>query len=197
MLAAVGRATVQLAAGGAPPEAPRIHWQRPSTQVPWPLQSDGWQRGSCTHTTVDTWRGQRHMLSWLQKKQECEERLKCWPPQQTLKPPTAAPEGCLSLPLFIVSSPAFYRFFPPPTIPSTPGPLHMLFYAQKALPCPPSPSSSRSQLMLHYPQVFPDQSPPSIGLRGAGTLHILPVSSEKQGSWLLLLSAESPEPGTE
>jgi hypothetical protein len=42
------------------------HSQRPSTQVPWPLQSGGWQRGSCTHTTVDTWRGQRHMLSWLQ-----------------------------------------------------------------------------------------------------------------------------------
>jgi hypothetical protein len=23
-----------------------------------------WQRGSCTHTTVDAWRGQRHMLFW-------------------------------------------------------------------------------------------------------------------------------------
>lgn len=42
-----------------------VHSQWPSTQVPWPLQSGGWQRGSCTHTTVDTWRGQRHMLSWL------------------------------------------------------------------------------------------------------------------------------------
>lgn len=50
----------------APRQKCPVHWQRPSTQVPWPLQSGGWQRGSCTHTTVDTLRGQRHMLSWLQ-----------------------------------------------------------------------------------------------------------------------------------
>lgn len=53
-----------------------VHSQWPSTQVPCPLQSGGWQRGSCTHTTVDTRRGQRHMLSWLWGI-HCEERP--WP----------------------------------------------------------------------------------------------------------------------
>lgn len=50
----------------APRQKYPVHWQCPSTQVPWPLQSGGWQWGLCTHTTVDTLRGQRHMLSWLQ-----------------------------------------------------------------------------------------------------------------------------------
>lgn len=63
----------------APRQKCPVHWQCPSTQVPWPLQSGGWQRGLCTHTTVDTLRGQRHMLSWLQGHTVFEERPQCWP----------------------------------------------------------------------------------------------------------------------
>lgn len=71
-----------------------VHSQWPSTQVPWPLQLGGWQRGSCTHTTVETRRGQRHMLSWLWGI-GCEKRPRpwCW----SLLQPIKAVSVCLPL----------------------------------------------------------------------------------------------------
>lgn len=166
VLATVGGATVQLVAGSTPPEAPcalaaPLH-TGPVAAAVWRLAAGrvhtrygGHAAGTAPHVVLAA------------GGQECEERLRCWPP---LRPPAAEPEGCLASSLL------------QPFI----GASHPRAFAHTVLdPVTSTPSSS--QLMILYPQVFPDHHLPLPLAPGrAGTLCIpLPVSSRKLGSQLL------------
>ena len=100
--------------------------------------------------------------------QECEERLRCWP---RLRSPTAEPEGFLASSLL------------QPFI----GVSHPRAFVHAVLgPVTSAPSSS--QLMLLYPQVFPDHHPPLPLTLGSAVTLCMPlcVSSGKLASRLLL-----------
>lgn len=120
----------------APRQKCPVHTQRPSTQVPWPLQSGGWQRGSCTHTTVDTCRGQRHMLSWLREGAGGEERPRAGQQVPQVPQPTRAPPHTLQSHLLAV---------------------HRLLLN----PCQPS----QPRALVHAVPSAPPQSPPIFNLR--------------------------------
>lgn len=142
----------------APRQKCPVHWQCPSTQVPWPLQSGGWQRGSCTHTTVDTLRGQRHMLSWLQGNIVFEERLQCWPS-------SANPSSSL---LSLLSYRQTFIGSSQPNSPSYPRAFaHAVLAAQKALPphCLATSSSDLSLGFIILREVFPVPPTPFHRLR--------------------------------
>lgn len=158
----------------APRQKCPVHWQYPTMQVPWPLQSGSWQQGSCMHTTVDTWRGQRHMLSWLRGDTACEERHSASHSQLTLMPPAAA-KGCLSpFYSFFYRLSGFHRFFPPPHNAFNPRAFaHAVLSAQKTLSpllCHLLILQISAYASLGSERSFLTNQAPFIGLGSGGTL---------------------------
>lgn len=143
----------------APRQKCPVHTQRPSTQVPWPLQSGGWQRGSRTHTTVDTCRGQRHMLSWLQEGAGGEERPRAG--QQV--PQVPSPRGH-PLTHSSVTSWLFTGFSSTPANLPSPGP----WCTRCPLPHPSHLPSSTSAPVTTGREVFPN---PQARLRAWAAAH--------------------------